>query len=54
MITEWEKKPKVDQTYANAIILFNDKMVSIETYQENSGNSLAKNRYAIANAAVKI
>ena len=38
MMTEWEKKALKDKTYTNAIIFFNNKMASMERYQENSGN----------------
>ena len=40
--------------YANAVVFFNIKMTSIETYQENSGNLEKKNGLESANAAIKI
>ena len=54
MMTEWEKKAIVDKTYANAVIFFNDKMASIEKYQENSGNSAKRNGFDSANSALEI
>ena len=44
----------LDETYANAVTLFNNKMTSIETYQENSGNLGKKNGFESANAVVEI
>ena len=54
MMTEWEKKATADKTYANAVIFFNDKMASIEKYQENSGNSAMRNGFESANSALEI
>ena len=54
MMTEWEKKATTDKIYANALTFFNNKMTSIDTYQENSGNSAKKNSFEGANAAVEI
>ena len=54
MMTEWEKKANTDNTYANAVIFFNEKMASIEKYQENSGNSAKQNGFESANSALKI
>ena len=54
MMTEWEKKANADKTYANAVIFFNDKMASIEKYQENSGNSAKRNGFESANSAPEI
>ena len=54
MMTEWEKKAAADKTYANAVIFFNDKMASIEKYQENSGNSAKRNGFESANSALEI
>jgi len=54
MMTEWEKKAAADKTNANAVIFFNDKMVSIEKYQENSGNSAKRNGFESANSALEI
>ena len=46
MMTEWENNANADKTYANAVIFFNDKMASIENYQENNGNSAKRNGFA--------
>ena len=54
MMTDWEKEAMADKTYANTVLFFNDKMNSIETYQENSGNSAKHNGFGDANAAVEI
>ena len=54
MMTEWEKKATSDKTYANAVNFFNDKMVSIEKYQENSSNSAKRNGSESANSALEI
>ena len=51
---EWEKKATDEKTHANAVLFFNDKMTSTETYQENSGNSAKRNGFESANVAVKI
>ena len=54
MMTEWEKEAIFERTDANTFLFFNDTMTSIETYQENSENSSAKNGYASENTAIKI
>ena len=54
MMTEWEKKTIAYKTYDNVVIFFNNKMASIEKYQENSGNSTKRNGFESANLAVKI
>ena len=54
MMTEREKKAAADKIYANIVIFFNNKMISIEIYQENSRNSVKKNGFESANAAVKM
>ena len=53
-MTEWEKKAIIDKTYDNSVTFFNNKMTSIETHQENSGNSTKKNGFKSANVAVEI
>ena len=54
MMMKWEKKATDDKTYANAVTFFYEKMTSIETHQENSGNLAKKNGFESANAAVEI
>ena len=54
MMTEWEKKAEADKTYPNAVLFFNDKMASIEKYQENSCNSAKRNGFESANSALEI
>ena len=54
MMTEWEKKAINAKTYANTVTFFNNKMATIETYGENSGNSAMRNGFESANLALKI
>ena len=53
MMTEWEKKAATDKIYANAVVFFNDKITSIETYQENNCNLARNNWFGSANTAIK-
>ena len=39
MMMGWEKMAILDETYTNAVISFNDKITSIEKYQEDSRNA---------------
>ena len=54
VITQWNKKPQVDQTYANATVLFEAEKKDMDKIDCLMGNDKAgKSGFSSANAAVK-
>ena len=51
---EWENKPTEDQTYANAIMFFENKRDGMDKVGRLTGNTnLVKNGFSSANAAIE-